>query len=81
MLSDLRWHGALPGAVGALGGEIAGSAAIPSGLAVLAALPGAVTPAVLREGLHYAGVPFLASAEAGSHAARFELAKPPPDGR
>ena len=76
-----RWHGALPGAVGALGGEIAGSAAIASGLAVLAALPGAVTPAVLREGLHYAGVPFLASAEAGSHAARFELAKPPPDGR
>lgn len=76
-----RWHGALPGAIGALGGEVTGSAAVPSGLAVLVALPGTVTAAKLREQLHYAGVPFVASVEAGSHAARFELAKPALNGR
>ena len=70
-----RWHGGLPGAIGALGGEITASAASGSGLAVLAALPGPVSAAALREGLHYAGVPFVSSAEAGSHAARFDLAR------
>lgn len=70
-----RWHGALPGAIAALGGEVAASAATAAGLAVLAALPGSVSAEKLREGLHYAGVPFVSSAEAGSHAARFELAK------
>ena len=76
-----RWHGALPGAIGALGGEVSASAAIPAGLAVLAALPGPVSAATLREQLHYAGVPFVSSVEVGSHAARFELAKPAPDAR
>ena len=76
-----RWHGALPGAIGALGGEVTGSAAVSSGLAVLVALPGTVTAAKLREQLHYASVPFVASVEAGSHAARFELAKPALNGR
>ena len=76
-----RWHGALPGAIAALGGEVTGSAALASGLGVLAALPGSVSAARLREEMHYAGVPFVSSLEAGSHAARFELAKPALNGR
>ena len=76
-----RWHGGLPGAIGALGGEVIASAAVAAGLSVLVALPGIVTTARLREDLHYAGVPFLASAEAGSHAARYGLAKAATDRR
>ena len=69
-----RWRDGIPAAMAALGGEIIGNAAGGPGLSLLLALPGAVEAAELRAALAGAGAPPLSLAEAGSHAARFEVA-------
>ena len=69
-----RWREAIPAAVGALGGEILGNAAERAGLGLLLALPGNVGQKTLRDALGDAGAPPVSLVEAGSHAARFEVA-------
>ena len=69
-----RWRDGIPAAVGQLGGEIIGNAAGGPGLSLLVALPGDVEAARLRAALAGAGAAPLALVEAGSHAARFEVA-------
>ena len=69
-----RWRPGLPAAIAALGGEIVGNAADAFGLSLLIALPGATPAASLAQALEKAGATGLRLAEAGSHAARFDLA-------
>ena len=76
-----RWRVGIPKAVAALGGEIVGNAADGAGLSLLIALPGAATPQKLDAALTEAGAPGARIAEAGSHAARFDLAKRAQDSR
>ena len=68
--------GASPKAIAALGGEIIGNAADSLGLSLLVALPGETPAAALAQALEKAGAPALRVTEAGSHAARFDIANP-----
>ena len=68
-----RWREVVPAVVHALNGEILGNAADRVGLSLLIALPGTVTAAQLHSALSTAGAAPASLAEAGSHAARFEL--------
>ena len=68
-----RWRDGYPLAVGELGGEIIGNAAEGMGLALLLALPGSIPTAQVETALRGAGAGDVRLAEAGSHAARFEI--------
>jgi chorismate mutase len=70
-----RWSAAIPAAVAALNGEIIGKAGDAIGLTLLIALPGQVSATHFREELQAGGIIGIRLAEAGSHAARFELAE------
>lgn len=66
-----RWSGALPAAIGALGGEILGNAPDGVGLSLLVSLPGTADEAALRTALAQIGAGEARIAEAGSHAPRY----------
>ena len=68
-----RWRDGFPAAIGALGGEIIGNAAEGMGLALLMALPGDVPATKVDAALRCAGAGDVRLAEAGSHAARFQI--------
>ena len=68
-----RWRDGYPAAIGQLGGEIIGNAAEGMGLALLIALPGNVVVGQVDVALRLAGAGDVRLAEAGSHAARFEI--------
>ena len=71
-----RWRPGIPAAIAALQGEIIGNAADSLGLSLLVALPGATPAAALAQALEKAGASALRVTEAGSHAARFDIANP-----
>ena len=68
-----RWRAAAAEAVTALGGEVIASAGQHDALAVLIAVPGALAPKTLREGVEAAGSRLTDLAEVGSHAERFHV--------
>jgi chorismate mutase len=67
------WSHAIPGALGALGGEILASAPHGGGLSILVAAPGPASADTFVEALAGAGVANASAAPVGGHAARFEL--------
>jgi chorismate mutase len=75
-----RWSGAIPAAVGELGGEIIGNVGDQIGLSLLIGLPGHVSADCLGTKLRANGIIGLRLAEVGSHAARYEFAQPPSRG-
>jgi chorismate mutase len=73
-----RWRDAIPAALGGLGAEIIGNAADGMGLALLVAMPGSVPATALVAALREAQAGDVRVSEAGSHAARFEVASGQP---
>jgi chorismate mutase len=72
-VSAPAWSHAIPGALGALQGEILASAPQGRGLSLLVAAPGAAGAADFEKALARAGVAGAVAAPVGSHAARFNL--------
>lgn len=68
-----RWSEALPAAIGALGGEILGSAPSFDGLSILLAAPGGFEPAKFEAAIAAATTARGKLSQVGSHAARFRL--------
>jgi chorismate mutase len=71
--SITRWRDALPGLIGALGGEILGNAGNELGLSLLLSMPGALTEKQLRHAFTQAGHAEVRLSEIGSHALRHEV--------
>jgi chorismate mutase len=68
-----RWRESSRERLERLGGEVIASAADASGLSVLMAVPGALSPNELRTTLAQAGSAFASLVEVGSHAERFHV--------
>lgn len=77
-LDVARWQEGLPAGLAALGAEILGKSPQSEGLSLLVSASGSVTDAALREACAKAGAKAIDLVEIGSHAARFDLAKPEP---
>ena len=67
-----RWRGGYPQALGGLGAEIVGNAALGVGLSLLVARPGGLAASAVSEVLRLAGASDMRSVEVGAHAARFD---------
>jgi chorismate mutase len=67
-----RWRGGYPEALGEIGGEIIGNAALGVGLSLLVARPGASPADAVAKALAKAGAADVKTMEIGAHAARFE---------
>ena len=76
-----RWRDGIPAVIAGLGGGIIGNAGTAMGLSLLVATPGTVGERDLRAALAAAGAGDIRISEAGSHAARYEIAHPHPAGQ
>lgn len=72
-----RWHDAIPSAVARLNGEIIGNAGTAMGLSLLIAIPGTIQAGEFTAALAATGAGDIRVAEAGSHAARYEISGRP----
>ena len=68
-----RWRDALPGLLGALGGEILGNAGSELGLSLLLSMPGALAADRIQAAFSEAGLAGGRIREIGSHALRYEV--------